>query len=315
MSDGPGATDYVMINGFLIDCALKENHTFDSDVTEYPVESGGKITDNILPRPITVEIEGLVTNTPLGPIATTRETQGATLNLTSTSPADMMYEFFMRLRDDRKTFPIQTSLRTYNNMALKGLNIPRGDHMNDIKFTATFQQIQSIENKRTIRVSTPIGKGGGGGGKTVTKAATAWPGRTILIDKRLRAWFDPDVETGVRNIDGVEYRSEVVGGWRHYAEFSDKRLQPNGRYTYGNQKKWFLSRNGLLPTTASGIAFINSGSSSLVAPSTQAELEDEADSRFKQIVAVTESQCILQGFTIKTPPGGNKPPRSTIRPR
>ena len=47
----------ITIAGFVIDAALRETHTYESEVTEYPVESGAMITDNIRPRPITIEIE------------------------------------------------------------------------------------------------------------------------------------------------------------------------------------------------------------------------------------------------------------------
>ena len=69
---GPGATTNIIIDDFLIDCSISENHTFDSDVTDYPVESGSNISDNIRPLPLVVEIEGVVSNTPIGLIADNR---------------------------------------------------------------------------------------------------------------------------------------------------------------------------------------------------------------------------------------------------
>lgn len=147
----------VMIDDFLIDVVLSEDHTFESDVTEYPVESGSNITDNVRPRPIVVTMECLVSNTPIGFLASRHPNgeQGG-----GGEPADDCYELLQKIRDKREPVIIRTSLRTFDNMVLKSLSIPRAKDRGDaLKFTASFQQIQVVTNKRTRRIAVP---GGGG---------------------------------------------------------------------------------------------------------------------------------------------------------
>lgn len=167
MADGPSAqvlpSQLVMIANYLIDCSLNEEHAFESEVTDYPVESGSNITDNVRPKPIVVTMECLVSNTPIGFLAEARHPnrEGAT---NPSEPADDCYELLQKIRDDRQPVSIRTSLRTFDNMVLKSLSVPRAPNRGDaLRFTATFQQIQIVTNKRTRRVAVP------GGGKKVDK--------------------------------------------------------------------------------------------------------------------------------------------------
>jgi hypothetical protein len=186
-------TQLVAINDFLIDCALKETHSFDSQVTEYPVESGSNITDNIRPLPITIEMECIVSNTPIGIMQTFRNSllqeDLSASELAPTKPSEDAYDMLLRIRAKREPITIRTSLRTYENMALKTLNIPRAADVGDaLRFSATFQQIISVENKRSIRVSPPNGRNK----KKVSMTPPTLDVRMIRIDTYYHEWFDPD---------------------------------------------------------------------------------------------------------------------------
>src|ERR1700682_4031627 len=50
---------------FHFDAVLNEQHNIDSQVTEHAVEEGSNIADHVRPNPITVQIKGLITNTPV----------------------------------------------------------------------------------------------------------------------------------------------------------------------------------------------------------------------------------------------------------
>lgn len=282
---GPGATNYVMINNFLIDCSISENHSFESDITDYPVESGSNVSDNIRPLPIQIEIEGLVSNTPIGPMVNIRALSsqfGSFLDL-GTKPAEDAYELFMQIRDAREPITIQTSLRTYDNMAMQSLSIPKGDHQDALRFTAKFKQIISVENVRSIRVSTPIGKGK----KTISGGPVPWPGRAILIDKKFEAWFDPDFNV-----------------WRKHAVFvttdsSDIGKPEAQRRTHG---RWNLFRGAVIPnltgTPLTGAAVTNPNSNPLDVGSLAYTL-----SPYVQLFAASPNQYVTKGFTFRFAPG------------
>ena len=262
---GPGATTNIIIDDFLIDCSISENHTFDSDVTDYPVESGSNISDNIRPLPLVVEIEGVVSNTPIGLIADNR--RGRTNP--DQSPADDAYDLFQRIRDRRKPVTIMTSLRTYNDMALKGLSIPRGENMDAMRFRATFQQIQTVENVRSIRVSVPIAQNGTGKNKkSVTKPGEADETRILLVDFARGYWFDPDVNEWRRKAVLIK----AVGGVMEQA--GSARVS----------RKWLLYRDTILPEVKT----------------------DRGAQQFgpiNSVISVTPNNYHLMDFTIKRKPG------------
>jgi len=292
----PPITQLVAIDDFLIDCSLRETHTYDSEVTEYPVESGSNITDNIRPLPIVVEMECLVSNTPIGVIVPYRNLVRGEEGLQYLSkPADDAYELLTLIRDQRKPVTIRTSLRTYENMALKSLSIPRGAHLDELRFTATFQQIQTVENKRTIRVAIPTATGK----KNVSKPPVPSDIRQILIDPYNFAWFDPD-----------------VGLWRKKAKWiSVSVIDEDSPFvtTVNTRGLWHLYRKTTYPVShvpgpreRTGTTF-NGSTVNLNSP------------WVPPLVLVTLSQCKLHNFTIEKTFGGINQPftseRATLKGR
>jgi len=185
---------------FLIDCLLSDNHTFDSDVTEFPVESGATISDNIRNKPLVVAMECLISNTPIGELATLRDT--------ISDPSDTAYELMIKIRTDRLPVTIRTSLRTYENMALQSLSIPRASGRGDeLKFTATFKQIELVTNKRDKRVAIPGARTGGA--KTFSPFLDNTSGY-LYVDPATSSWYDP-----------------AVNGWRKSVHFKEAQTAPN----------------------------------------------------------------------------------------
>lgn len=151
------------ISGFLIDCLISDNHTYASEVTKFPVESGSTISDNIRNEPLVVVMECLVSNTPIGNLVTLRnggrtrlEALADPLNTAGISrdPVQTAYNLILAIRAARQPVVIKTSLDTFANMALQNVSIPReSGRGDDLKFTATFQQIEIVVNRRTRRVA------------------------------------------------------------------------------------------------------------------------------------------------------------------
>lgn len=152
----------ITIDGFEIDAALAEDHAFDNDVTEHPVEQGADVTDHVRARPITVTIQGVVSDTPIGPLAERRRAalagdtgDGAQFTILPSSEA---FNRLQSIRTKREPVTIETSLRTFDNMVLASLtSSPQAQDA--FYFTATFVQVQIVENIRTsARVAVPRAK-------------------------------------------------------------------------------------------------------------------------------------------------------------
>jgi len=188
-SPDPNAS-FVMIDTFWIDVFIKEDHTFTNEVTDFPVESGGSISDNIRPRPTTLTVEGVVSNTPVSPQLVQRnESYGK-------KSAEFAYALLLSVWNRRDTVTIRTSLATFKNMALEELSIPRSaGHPDAFIFTAKFKQIKTTTNARTVvRTSTPICRAR----KKVNKATpiiNPFGVKGLYINKRTGIWFDPHINS------------------------------------------------------------------------------------------------------------------------
>lgn len=186
----------------VIDCLLSDNHNFDSEVTEFPVESGATISDNIRNKPLVVTMDCLVSNTPIGLVATLRDE--------NTVPADTAYAALLRVRDARKPVTIGTSLSTYRNMALQNLTIPRESGRGDeLRFTVTWKQIETIVNRRDKRVAIVGAKSGGS--KTVPP---------IIDDSRDSVFV---------HVPDYTWYDVEIGGWREKLLIASATTDSTGR--------------------------------------------------------------------------------------
>ena len=172
---------------FHIDVTLTENHSFESEVTENPVEEGVVISDHIDLKPESLTITGVISDTPLnlstsaqgaattagafvgkkivGPLgAVAGVGAGAVAGLLA-GPNNRMKTAFDHLRDlqsKRVPFTVITGLKRYTNMVIVSLTINRDSKSGrSFNFTATLKQIRIVESK-TIKIkntfsSTPAG--------------------------------------------------------------------------------------------------------------------------------------------------------------
>lgn len=146
----------LLIDNFLIDASLSESHNRESEVTEFPVESGADFTDHIRQLPVEIEIEGIVSATPIGRVALLRDLDGGSGIL----PTEEALAHLERIFERRQPVTVQTDLQLYERMAMTSLQIPRDRETGKaLRFTATFRQIRVITNQRIARRADPIGGG------------------------------------------------------------------------------------------------------------------------------------------------------------
>lgn len=223
-------TFYCAIDGFLIDAIISESHELDNEVTEYPVESGADITDNVRPKPLVVTMECLVTNTPIGAMAGVRKkagqigevitSTGAGSDVTDHTPTGDCYQHLKQIRDNREPVKIVTTLETYDNMVLRSLSIPRATGRGDeLRFTAEFQKVQIVSNTRSTRVAIPAAKGDHTVSAKPKPTGTGTPVKQTFVNAL--SMIKPDSEIGPKG-SGMGYASQhtlfwydvFIGGWR-----------------------------------------------------------------------------------------------------
>lgn len=208
--------DPVYINGYPMDLAISETHGFESEVTEHPVERGADMVDHVRARPIEIRLECIVSDTPIGAIATdpTRLPEGQDAPL----PSEDAYARLLAIRDARQPVPVETSLGTFTSMALLSLSVPRSrETTGGLFFTVAFRQIVVRENQRvTVRTAEPNAKRSGRHGYRSGKRPlplTIWwnprwpPGTGELIGEPPRVAITVEVRNGV-----MFYGSDVANG-------------------------------------------------------------------------------------------------------
>lgn len=144
-----------------LDANISEHHSYDNDITQFPIESGATISDHVRLRPDEVEIEGFITNSPIqvvyedmsevikrypGRTEVLYSRRGGEINRVETA-LDVLLRISGRKvqgeNQDPELVDIVTGLRVYTNMMIRSLIIPRFAEMGQsLHFTATFTKMQ-----------------------------------------------------------------------------------------------------------------------------------------------------------------------------
>lgn len=127
-----------------LDVTLSENHTFNSRATNFPVETGGDVTDHIINDPDILTLSGIVSDTPLN-----------------------IFSFFTRsidafnrlvdLHERRVPVTVVTGLKVYQNMVMTTLDVPRTITTGQsLTFNITLQNIRFDSTAQLIRNTSTI---------------------------------------------------------------------------------------------------------------------------------------------------------------
>lgn len=127
-----------------LDVTISENHTFNSRATNFPVETGGDVTDHIINDPDILTLSGLVSDTPLN-----------------------IFSFFTRsidafnrlvdLHERRVPVTVVTGLKVYQNMVMTTLDVPRNINTGQsLTFNITLQNIRFDSTAQLIRNTSTV---------------------------------------------------------------------------------------------------------------------------------------------------------------
>ncbi len=137
------------IGELVLDAIVSERHNFSSEITEHPVESGSVIADHIYNKPISIDLDCIITNTPMTWVGLTvfdsfRRFSAGESNDFSEIAFKKIEEIFKK----REPITIATSLKSYDNMVLESLSVERGGGTSSsLHFSCTAKQIRKVEQK------------------------------------------------------------------------------------------------------------------------------------------------------------------------
>lgn len=177
----------ILIDGFPVDLAVSEEHAFDADVTDDPVEVGSDVTQNMRLKPAVVTLEGVVSDTPLGDVSTDATRLG------STQPSDDAFAILKAIQEAREPVSITTALRNYESMELQSLSVPKSAATGKaLRFKAVFKAVRFVTNKRTS-VKTPRSR--------------------VKVKRGMKPTFDPKT---IKSPIGVERDSSTLDKLVHW---------------------------------------------------------------------------------------------------
>jgi len=106
---------------------LLEEHTGSVSLTKNPVEAGADITDHAIVQPDIINIQGVITDTPLGAAAigqiiNTVTNLFGTSNDSNLTRSQQAYAAFIELKNRAEPLEVETKLKTYSNMVITGVS-------------------------------------------------------------------------------------------------------------------------------------------------------------------------------------------------
>jgi hypothetical protein len=139
------------------DASVSEVHTDEMEITDHPVEEGSDISDHIRKMPITLEMNGVITNNPIVFLASARAKSPVTTDTGNTSDrVGTGYDKLRELQETGERIDVATSLRDYSNMVIQSLSISRDVSTGNIlDATLTLREI-IVAKQLTVDLPVPI---------------------------------------------------------------------------------------------------------------------------------------------------------------
>lgn len=153
-----------------LEATVRETHTASAQVTDHPVENSTDITDHIRRLPEELQLEGIVSDTPILVLAAFRATP-AVPGTDPTARAKAAYEFLRDIKDQGRLVDVSTKLRDYSNMAITNFSVSRDkDTSNILAFSLTLREIQIATTE--VVAGPALAKGAANRGKKAKALAT-----------------------------------------------------------------------------------------------------------------------------------------------
>jgi hypothetical protein len=131
------------IDGFVVDGVLEEEVRYETTVTDYPIESGGKASDHIENATPVLTMTFIVSDTPIGEVAKQRSAD--------TIPSNEAKRYLLELRAARRPFTVEGVTGTYPLMVFASLSEPRDSESGDaLVMEAEFRQLRIEEVRREV---------------------------------------------------------------------------------------------------------------------------------------------------------------------
>jgi hypothetical protein len=129
-----------------LDARISTNHSFNSTVTEFPVEAGAVISDHVHLRPDALTIEGFVSDAPLTLSTLPGQLKGDAGQLQSATRSQEAFDVLKAVRRQKLPITVVDRLDTYEDMVIERLDIPHSrDRSTGLWFTMGLRRIDTVQ--------------------------------------------------------------------------------------------------------------------------------------------------------------------------
>jgi len=175
----------IWIDFWPYDLVVKGSIDFESEITDHAIEDGGQVNDHVTRKPISIKLETIVSDTPIGEVAfhESRQvpelTEAERVDLVNTFgdanfdnlplPSAEAYERLEAIWKESRAVTVEIPFatrtgkpgkRTFKNMEIEKLSVPLDPkHDGGGWFEVTLKQLTIVQNKRvTIKTAVPRGQ-------------------------------------------------------------------------------------------------------------------------------------------------------------
>lgn len=143
----------------VVDASVSENHSVTGEVSEHPVESGIDIVDHYRVLPRQIELEAIVTNTPIATGLPGSTLINSVIGLVNgdSDPSSNAWNELNRFFDEAVVLDIATSLKKYENMVLTDLQVVRNSATaQGLHFTASAREVRFVDTQFGAVLPDPV---------------------------------------------------------------------------------------------------------------------------------------------------------------
>jgi len=138
-------TDNIQVIGLEnVDLWYAEEHEINVSVTKYPVEDGSSISDNAYRKPYKIKLSGMITN--IQELTVDIPFLFGAAGIVTTQKPKTGWALLDKFANERGTFTIMTTVKTYENMLITGVKT-RIDYETgtNLIFDLSFQEVKLVE--------------------------------------------------------------------------------------------------------------------------------------------------------------------------
>jgi hypothetical protein len=137
------------------DCSVEEVHTQEAEATNHAVEDGSEITDHIRALPIGLQLQGIITDTPIVFLASLRATSPLTTDvLPAQNRVDIAFKKLEELKNNGELIDVVTTLKTYSNMFISSISVTRNSQSGNILNVGI--GLKEIRIAKSLSIESPI---------------------------------------------------------------------------------------------------------------------------------------------------------------